>query len=87
MKRIVSFILLCVSIHLYALPPLVDVADQELKDSIKFMKREKHQKNKLYDYVRLLKNRYLLTRETVWVSNKISDAVYLQSNILLLREQ
>ena len=86
-KILISVYLLALSsVSIEALPPLVDVADKELKFSIKYMKREKHQKNKLYDYVRLLKNRYVLTREMVWQSEKISEAIYLQSALIRLGE-
>ncbi len=67
-------------------PPLVKVADDELKYSKRYMQFEKHQKNKLYDYVRLLKNRYVLTRELVWQSEKVSEAIYLQSALIRLGE-
>lgn len=66
--------------------PLVDVAQEELDDSKRYMQFEKHQKNKLYDYVRLLKNRYVLTRELVWQSEKVSEAIYLQSALIRLGE-
>ena len=66
--------------------PLVDVAQEELNCSKRYMQFEKHQKNKLYDYVRLLKNRYVLTREMVWHSEKISEAIYLQSALIRLGE-
>lgn len=66
--------------------PLVDVAQKELDYSKRYMQFEKHQKNKLYDYVRLLKNRYVLTREMVWQSEKISEAIYLQSALIRLGE-
>ncbi len=69
-----------------AKPPLVKVANDELIYSKRYMQFEKHQKNKLYDYVRLLKNRYILTREMVWQSEKISEAIYLQSALIRLGE-
>ena len=65
-------------------PPLVKVAQIELDKSKRFVKFERIQQKRLYDYVRLLRKRYLLTKEMVWVSDKIVEAIYLQSSLLYL---
>jgi len=89
MKKIVFFIMLSLSMKIYAdkEPPLVKVTKEELKWSKKFLKLERHQQKHLYDYVRLLKARYILTREMVWVSTKIAEAISVQSSMMLIQEK
>ena len=87
MKKIVLSIILSLSMKVYADKPLVKVAHEELKRSIKFLKLERHQQKNLYDYVRLLKSRYILTREMVWTSTKIVEAMSVQSSMILIKEK
>jgi len=86
MKKIVFMMMLCMSMQVYA-APLVDVAEDELDFSKKFLKLERYQQKNLYDYVRLLKARYILTREMVWVSTKIAEAISVQSSMILIQEK
>ena len=87
MKKIIFLIIVTLMIPHYVVSaaPLVKVAEKELGFSKTFVKLERIQQKRLYDYVRLLKKRYLLTKELVWVSNKIVDGVYLQSSLLYLK--
>ena len=87
MKKIVFFIMLSLSMQVYAKAPLVKVTKKELKLSKKFLKLERHQQKNLYDYVRLLKSRYILTREMVWTSTKIVEAMSVQSSMILIKEK
>ena len=89
MKKIVFFIMLSLSMKIYAdkEPPLVKVTKEELKWSKKFLKLERYQQKNLYDYVRLLKARYILNREMVWVSTKIAEAISVQSSMILIEEK
>ena len=87
MKKIIFLIIVTLMIPHYVVSaaPLVDVAKEELEKSKKFVKLERIQQKRLYDYVRLLRKRYLLTKELVWVSNQMVDAIYLQSSLLYLK--
>lgn len=87
MKKIVFSIMLSLSMQVYAAPPLVKVTNKELEFSKKFLKLERYQQKNLYDYVRLLKARYILTREMVWVSTKIAEAISVQSSMILIQEK
>ena len=87
MKKIVFFLTLLLSVLLYAEPPLVKVAQEELDFSKRFVKLERHQQLKLYDYVKLVKARYILTKELVWVSGKIADAVSIQASMIGMQEK
>lgn len=88
MKKIVFSIMLSLSMHVYGAEAyLVKVTDEELNLSKKFLKLERYQQKNLYDYVRLLKARYILTREMVWVSTKIAEAISVQSSMILIQEK
>jgi len=69
---------------LYA-APLDDVANKELAFAKKFLKFEKIQKKHLYNYVRLLKARYLVEKEIPWVSQNIFNAIYINTQMSSLR--
>ncbi len=85
MKKII-ILLLIVSVSLYAKGELIPVTKEELDLSKEFVKLERIQQKNLYTYVKLVKNRYILTKEEVWVSRKITDAISLESSMILLRK-
>ena len=87
MKKIIFSIMLSLSMQVYADPPLVKVTKEELEWSKKFLKLERYQQKNLYDYVRLLKARYILTREMVWVSTKLAEAKSVQLSMILIQEK
>jgi len=84
MKKIM-ILLVMVSISLYAKGELIPVTKKELELSKEFVKLERIQQTNLYTYVKLVKARYILTKEEVWVSRKITDAISIQSSMILLR--
>jgi len=83
MKKIMIMIVFIIFMPLHVnAADLVDIAKKELYFSKNFLKYERHQRKKLYAYVKLVKARYVSSKELVWVSNKIVDAIYLQSSMI-----
>ena len=87
MKKIVSIIILLMYLPLYAKKPLVVVANKELNYSKSFLRYERYQQRDLYALAKLLKKRYILTKEEKWLSNKITNAIYLQSTMISLTKE
>jgi len=83
----IMIILLMLYVPLNAVAPLVKVAQLELDKSKIFLKYERHQRKKLYAYTKLVKVRYLLSKELVWVSTKIVDGIYLQSCMIRIMKE
>jgi len=83
MKKIIYISLLTLFIEAKK-PPLVDVAQREEEFSIKYVNYERWQEKYLYDYVRLVKARYISTKEIIWLSHNIVEAIYLESKIIRL---
>ena len=85
MKIIVFSFIIIAWAPLYA-PPLVFVANKELNASKEFVRLERIQQTNLYSYVKFVKARYILTKEIVWLSDKMPDAIELQTSMLILRK-
>jgi len=83
MKKIVFYIMLTLFIPLSA-NSLVGVTHTESEDAINFVKNERYQQQQLYDYVRLLKEHYVLSKALVWTSNKIAEAIDIQFTMMTL---
>jgi len=84
--KIILFCLIAIGwIPLNADAPLVKVAQKELAASKKFVRLERIQQTNLYAYVKLVKARYILTKEIVWLSDKMPNAISIQSSMILLR--
>jgi len=64
---------------------LDDVANKELEYSKHFLHLEVIQQVYLDRYVRLLKARYLLSKQMPWASNNILNAIDLKSRMIYLR--
>jgi len=84
MKIILFFLIAIVWIPLNADAPLVTVTKKELSASKKFVKLERIQQTNLYAYVKLVKARYILTRQTVWLTGKMNDAIDIQAKMIML---
>ena len=83
MKKSFLFVL-CVAVQSIYGAPLVDVANEELEYSNKFVRLERIQQKNLFGYVKLVKAHYISIKEQVWLSAKIIDAIDVQSRMILV---
>jgi len=80
MKILTMYISLMIGVFSYGAEPLVSVAEKELEKSKHFLKLEKIRREHIYDYTKMVKARYLLTKKTPFLSDKISNGLTLKAS-------